>query len=221
MGLIPQLDGISNAQLLHELDFRNSGRLPGRDWYFLFGDDPDDNDYIFIVHKKFWHEHHCIDDQCIKEYLVLPHYFKEADTSKFTYNSHSQPFRSIAGALEDLVKLGYSRIEMLSWDDVVHHAINLEVPNIQNLSINIRCDDPRIKTALEGLDFFNFETLFHYEDYVRSASFQTTDIRFYVNLFKEDDIHNRKYSAVAIATDVYQKLPIYPKGYIVVPDHVS
>lgn len=83
---------------------------PGADWYYFIKEEDDEDDeqspLICIVHKRFWHAHHHIDDRHIGHLLKeLPSSFYECMESCFDFTI------GIKKAEEELKELGYTLLD--------------------------------------------------------------------------------------------------------------
>ncbi len=134
------LSQFSEEQLLAEIGRRKNKNK----WYYIVGG-PDNwssntNQEFLIVHKRFWHLHHTIDDNHISDLVALPEEFDEAMESTFEYDGSAEKGECL------LKDYGFTKLANPFWA-----ALTVYVP-ILGLGwprLDITSDTPKIKTMIE------------------------------------------------------------------------
>jgi len=129
----------SEEELLAEL-----GRMKNQDnWYFFLGDAEDRKKPDFsIVHKRYWHLHHAIDDGHIGNLVAVPEDFSEAMESTFEYDGKPENGERLLRAY------GFSKIENpFMWGDALIVYVPIKCVGWPRLSLT--CDTPEIKAQTQ------------------------------------------------------------------------
>lgn len=134
----------SQDDLLLEIEKREeqNAKKNNQDWYFITKKVPNELETIFcIVHKKYWHLNHSLDDSYIRNSITLPDDFFEIGDSAFTYDG------KIENAEILLRKYGFSQIdEFMYYDASVKYTPDT---NNYQLQLELMCDTPDIKNLVQ------------------------------------------------------------------------
>lgn len=144
-----KLARFTTEELQAELARRSEApaKLRGADWYFAF-DDENDEDYarVWVVHKRFWHMNHHIDDRDISRYVDMPKGFHECQESCFDCDLTE------AKARKALVADGFTEIDISFCTSNMHGGqINqcFDIKGVGPYRVTFRADTAAIKQAIE------------------------------------------------------------------------
>lgn len=120
----------------------------GSDWYFAFDDEEDDDEYVrvWVVHKRFWHMNHHIDDRDISRYVTMPKGFHECQESCFDCEFTE------AAARDRLVSEGFTEIDIsFCTSNQNGGQINqcFEIEGAGSYRVSFKADNAVIKQAIE------------------------------------------------------------------------
>lgn len=197
------LSKVSTEQLRAELERRGASdrSTAGKDWYFCHIEpDSDDDKYpmVGIVHKRFWRRHHCLHDQHISRFLVLPRGMGEAQESQFDYNGSREDVE------RELSAHGYQKIESDFWGALFTHICTV---GGKKFMVTCACDTPTLRAFFKEHAARNmvFDGLDDYRIWV--ASFMPAD-----TVFDYYDTNEGGTSAYCMQREVFENLPPYPEG---------
>ncbi len=144
------LAGVSTKDLLEELSRRRAvdDSQAGKDWYYKFGDEenePGDYHTVWIVHKRFWHENHHMDDRHIEHLVTMPSGFNECQESCFDFEW------PIEDAERMLREYGYTPLP--TEEDVSGACWSALISQCMTISgvpwrVSMHADTPEIKEAI-------------------------------------------------------------------------
>jgi len=142
----------TTAELQAELDKRKNANT-GNDWYFAVdGEDNDcscdedcscaESDYcrIWIVHKRFWHLNHHVDDGCIAAYVSMPRQFHECQESCFEFEGSYTKAKSI------LQQAGFT--ELVDFDCWSASIVQILTLHNGSYRVDLTADTPMLKAAI-------------------------------------------------------------------------
>lgn len=166
----------------------------GADWYYLRVED-DDEVFIGLVHKRFWHRHHTLRDQHISRLVKLPPGFAEAMESHFEYSG------SLEEACQSLEQLGYRLAP--TGGGLVVHIVDIAG---QRKRIDCICDTDEQRMALASQR--KLRRYFHSQDEYQQwvASFIPGIV---LEIYSDYDAG---FSACLMDQTLAESLPPYPEG---------
>ena len=138
----PDLSVFTTEQLAVEIAKRKavtSGKS-AKDWYYFIRTEECER-FIMIVHKRFWHRHHCVYDSHIKRFLELPQEFFEVQESFFTYEGEG----GIRRGKKLLRELGFTELKSFHSARVSHRC---EIDG-KTCNVGTCCDTPELSALLE------------------------------------------------------------------------
>lgn len=135
------LDGYSDEDLQAEL-----ARRQHRDLYYIVGHpaaEPGEKPDFLIVHKRYWHLHHALEDRHISRLLRIPEDFSEVQESTFTYERSTEEGERL------LQQHGLTKHENPSWWCHGAHTFHSPIKDGREHIVCI-CDTPRIEQLVQA-----------------------------------------------------------------------
>lgn len=198
---VVDLSKVSSEFLEQELANRQKAQDKAlyKDWYFCFRHEGEGEDWFHLMHKRFWHRHHRVDDHHISgRYLNLPVGFSEETTSTFMYSG------TVDEGIALLEESGFVRIAS---DQLFFGSVG-EICKIgdQDVRMDIVCDEPAMKQVFEVTHRLGdgFSTLDGYRVWIESLVPDTVFEILYGS--------GQFVSACWMKRDVAASLPAYPEG---------
>jgi len=200
-----KLSDFTTDELETELAKRNGSS--GKDWYFMHMDD--ESNSVWLVHKRFWHLNHHIDDRHIEEFVSLPEGMHECQESLFDFAYTAEE------AERKLLNLGYEKLPTQScWSALVVQCMSI---NGKFYRVDMQIDTVELKAAVEqamkdyGHEFANRDPApFESFDAYKSWMVSVVNKHKAMVKFTEGD---GGCGAFVINKKLYNSLPKYPVGY--------